>query len=635
MVKKCGLILAAAAAAAAVSGTGAFAQTQWSIAVAENEENTVLNYTVYDSRDSADVEAIASCPNDDASEYNIKGVMYQGVNYGGSPTGGIRTNITAYIEPGDKLRISFDYRSPSYEENSAYDVTPVIEVKGPDGVVSQRYEFAAAPQSDVWTSYTSAESEPVEFSEGDSVSLALMNERGFWHMKGLVIERYGETPFISGLEIGGAAEGGVLRDGAVTVSGTADGPCTLYTAFYNNGRLLSVDSRSADGSFELSAQSSGADEMKLLAWDGMEPKTEEITVRADGNGSYKPEEAVSSLKEKYSGSFLIGNIYNNYNINDAKTALILEHFNVLTGENNMKPEVTAPSKNYYNFSQADAMTDFAEENGLDVIGHTFIWHKQSAAWLTEGTADEVWDNMESFIGNVAGHFKGRVKGWDVVNEAIRDNIDQVPPSWSYYIRKDSEATGTPWFRARRDSEYIYRAFVMAHEADPDAELYYNDYNLDMPYKREAAALLVKHINDKYKQEYKTDENLVDAIGMQSHYSLETNVDDVRASIDRFREIGVKVNITELDVCINRVGDNGEGDSGAATELSASDEMKQAVKYAELMTVYKENADIIDRVTFWGLNDGDSWRSPQHPTLFDAQLKPKKAFYAVMEPENYR
>ena len=148
-----------------------------------------------------------------------------------------------------------------------YDVTPVIEVKSADGKILDRYEFAAAPQSDVWTSYTSGESKPIEFGDGVSVSLSLMNERGFWHMKDLVIERYGEekkTPFISDLEIG-EAEGGSLTDGEVNISGSTGVPCTLYTAFYNNGRLLSVQGQDADGDFELSAQSNGADTMKLLA----------------------------------------------------------------------------------------------------------------------------------------------------------------------------------------------------------------------------------------------------------------------------------------------------------------------------------------------------------------------------------
>lgn len=634
MVKMIGFVLTSATVIV-MSGTCVIAQVQWYTAVSENAGNSVLNYTVYDSSDNAMVESIASCPNDDASEWNVSGVAYAGINYSGSPTGGIRTNITEFIEPGDRLRISFDYRSPGYE-NIVYNVTPIIEVRSEDGTISGRYEFDVALQSDIWTSYSSNESEPIEFQDGDSVSLSLMNERGFWHMKDLVIERYGEEkeiPFISGLEIGGAAEGGILTDGEVSIKGSAGEPCMLYTAFYNNGKLLSVQSKNVDSNFEIRAQSSGADTMKILAWDGMTPKTGEITVNSDGNGNYRQE--AGTMKEKYKDSFLIGNIYNSYNLSDKDRDFLVEHFNVITGENNMKPESLAPERNYYTWSDADSMVNFAEKNGLEVIGHTLVWHKQTPSWLTEGTTDEVWRNMETYIKTVVGHFKGKVIGWDVVNEAIRDDIAQMPTSWSDYIRKDAESSGSPWFMALGDAEYIYKAYLFAHEADPDVELYYNDYNLDMPYKREAAALLVEHINNKYKEEYNTDENLIDAIGMQSHFSLETDVDEVRKSIDRFRKIGVKVNVTELDVCIHRVYDNGEGaDSGSYT-LTASDEMKQAVKYAELMTVYEENADIIDRVTFWGYSDAKSWRSAQYPTLFDGDLNPKKSFYAVMEPENYR
>ena len=623
----------------------------WKTAVEENAENSVFNYTVHDWYDKASVEPNTACPNDDATEYNISGVQYVGVNYGGSPTGGIRTNITKYIEPGDRLRISFDYRSPGFE-NFVYDVTPVIEVKRPDGTVSWRCELEVAPQSDVWTAYTSGESESIAFSEGDSVSLSLMNERGFWHMKGLKIERFAGEPreeepeeqFISELKIGGAVANGVLRNGTVKVSGAVAEPCSIYAALYDDGILANVSVVEAEGSFELSVKNSGADTLKLMAWDeNMKPMIEEpVTVKSDGSGNYEeepeeiPEEEPTTIKDKYEYMFLIGNIYRDAQ-NEADAELLIKHHSIITPENNMKPEWLSPGKNTYNYTSADNMIAFAEANGLDVIGHVLVWHSQSPQWLTEGTPDEVRTNMENYINTVAGHFKGKVKGWDVVNEALRDDIAEFPTEWSgEYIRKDVDENDISWYYALgNDADYIYDAFVLAHNADPDAELYYNDYNLDFPNKREAAALMVEYINDRYKAETGSDENLIDAIGMQSHYSLNTNVDNVRASIDRFREIGVRVNITELDVCINTVTDNGEGASGEITELSASDEMKQAAKYAELMTVYMENADIIDRVTFWGYNDGYSWRAPQHPTLFDKDLEPKKAFYAVMDPVNYR
>ncbi|MGN0180961.1 MAG: endo-1,4-beta-xylanase [Candidatus Ornithomonoglobus sp.] len=425
-----------------------------------------------------------------------------------------------------------------------------------------------------------------------------------------------------------------LRDGTIQISGTARKDAVLYAALYSDERLSEVKTLNASGDFNISMDCGGADTLKLFAWDeSMAPYIENLKVNSEGTGNYQTE--AQSMKEKYKNDFLIGNIYNTKNLFGADKEMLLKHFNVITAENLMKPEVIAPEKGVYNWNDADMMVDFAEANGLEVIGHTLVWHQQTPDWLTTGTQAEVYEQMRDYIHTVVGRYKGRVKGWDVVNEAVRDNISEMPTKWTTYIRKDSEVSGSKWYRALNDAEYIYNAFVYAHEADPDAELYYNDYNLDSPYKREAAALLVKHINDKYKTEYNTDENLVDAIGMQSHYHLKTDVNEVRASIARFREIGVKVNISELDVCLVEVADNGLGDTSTDITLTPSLETRQAAKYAELMSIYKANSDIIDRVTFWGYSDAASWRSAQYPLMFNGDFTPKKAYYAIMEPELYR
>lgn len=635
--KKRVLLLAVPIAAAFTVHVNA-AEKAWYTAAVENGANTVFNYTVYDDSDHAAVEPVDYCPNDDASEWNVCGVKYEGINYAGSPNGGIRTNISPYIEDGDILKVRFNYRSPSYGDGSDYSVRPIIEVKAPDGRITSRCELNSAPESETWTAYVSGESEPIHFEEGDSVSLVLMNTRGFWHMNGLTLERYGEVradSFIYDLDISGAIDGNKLSNGELNISGAVKSDAVIYTALYNNGRFMSASSREAENAFDIIADSSGADTLKLLAWDkNMTPLTDGISVNADGTGSY--ERNTDDMKSRYENSFLVGNIYNPINLAGADREILLKHFNAITPENLMKPEAVAPYEWVYNWEPVDNMLRFAEENGLAVIGHTLIWHQQTPDWLTAGAADEVQAKMERYITEVVSRYKGRVKGWDVVNEAVADNIYEMPALWSDAIRRDDSETGTPWYRALKDPEYIYNAYLIAHKADPDAELYYNDYNLDMPYKREAAALLVEHINDKYKQEYNTDENLINAIGMQSHYSLDTNADEVRKSIERFRAAGVRVNVTELDVCLNRVMDNGLGDSESTdVTLTKSLEMRQAVKYAELMSIYKENADIIDRVTFWGYNDAMSWRAVQYPLMFNADLSPKKAYYAIMEPENYR
>ena len=621
---------AAAGAAISFSACQAFA-AQWYDAVNETyTDGGVLDYTVYNYWDTSSVSIKTSCPNDDASQWDVTGVEYMGENYMGSPWGGIKANITKYVANGDKLSVRFRYRS------DGYSITPKIEVLHTNGTKDE-YVLPAAQPSGIWTDYE-AQTEEIAVGKNDSVIIAFMNERGFWHMNGLEIDRYGDElkgGFFSNMQITGIGDNYELWDGRIVVNADARENADVFGAIYSGGVLKNIVKAETGDSIRLEIRNSGGDTMKILAWDSeQKPLSEELTIKADGSGTYRKE--AETLKEQYADSFLFGTVYNPGAQLDRDKDTMLTQFNVITPENIMKPEYIAPSEGQYNWYLSDEMVNFAEANGLEVIGHTLVWHNQTPSWFTEGTAEEVENNLKTYIQTVVGRYKGRIKGWDVVNEAIRDNFSDVyPTSWSYYLRKESETSGSPWYRALRDADYIYRSFLYAHEADPDAELYYNDYNLDNPIKRECAALLVEHINNKYKQEYNTDENLVDAIGMQSHFSLTTNTDDVRASIERFRQAGVRVNITELDVTLVSVADNSQGADEGTMEFTEPLEERQAAKYAELMTIYKENADIIDRVTIWGVTDDTSWRSSLYPVLFNSDYTPKKAFNAVMDPVNYR
>ncbi len=638
------ICVAAAVFAAALTAVSAYA-AEWQTAVEETYEGMrgILNYTVYADGDPAEV-GVAGCPNNDATEWDTPGVKYEGPNYGGYAGSGIRTNITKYVKSGDKLRISFGYRSESYQD-FRFDITPIIEVAHPDGTAETKATLAIAPMSDVWTTYQSGETDPIIFGDGDSVRLVLKNERGFWHINNLKIERYGEdapveTPYLSDIKMtvnGAPVE--ALAEGEITINGKTDGSADVYAALYKDGVLMNVKKTAADGAFETSVTNNGADTMKLYAWGGMSPKTEPVTVTSDGITlpsvppveTPSPKPTPSSMKEKYENDFLIGNIYNPDNQYTDKD-ILLKHFNIITAENIMKPDYTQPAKGNFTFDNADAMMNFAAQNNLQVIGHAFVWHQQTPAWFTQGSASDVENNMKTHINTMAGRYKGKIKGWDVVNEAISDTIWSKPQAWNEYIRKTGDG-GSPWYAAMGE-DYLYKAYVYAHNADPDAELYYNDYNLDNENKREAAALLVEYINNRWKKENNTDENLIDAIGMQSHYNVNTRISNVRDSINRFRRAGVHVNITELDVCLQAVGNNGEGTSDQVA-LTTILEQKQAAKYAELMTLYQANADIIDRVTFWGYSDGRSWRGGMHPLMFNSDLTPKQAYYAIMEPELYR
>jgi len=227
---------------------------------------------------------------------------------------------------------------------------------------------------------------------------------------------------------------------------------------------------------------------------------------------------------------------------------------------------------------------------------------------------------------VLAHFKGRVFSWDVVNEAV---LSRVSPGtnindWRRQLR--TEESG--WYRAL-GADYIELAFRTARAADPDIKLYYNDYNLNNQRKAQVVANMIKELNDKYRAEGNT-RNLIDGVGMQAHYGLTVRVDDVRQSIERFIALGLEVSISELDVEIRSVG---SGSFGTRKDSPATDieQRQQALVYAQLFNLFKEYKDHIPRVTMWGMDDEMSWKSLGNPCLWDGELRPKQAFWAVAEP----
>ena len=195
--------------------------------------------------------------------------------------------------------------------------------------------------------------------------------------------------------------------------------------------------------------------------------------------------------------------------------LIRTQFNVLTPENEMKPISVQPERGRFEFDAGDKLVAFAEANDMEVIGHTLVWHNQAPRFLFEDEQgnplprDEALANMKEHITTVMTHYKGRIKGWDVVNEAIPDG--------------PGDLRDTPALRAIGD-DYILKAFEFAHEADPDAELYYNDYNIDQDYKRDRALALVKRIRDAGLR--------IDAVGIQGHYLLESpSMEEIRRGVE--------------------------------------------------------------------------------------------------------
>ncbi len=318
-----------------------------------------------------------------------------------------------------------------------------------------------------------------------------------------------------------------------------------------------------------------------------------------------------SLCDAYKDDFLLGTIYTDASRSGADNELLMKHFNVITPENLMKPENMQPTEGKFNYADADTMMSFAKENNLSVVGHTLAWHQQSGKWLGTGEREEAIEQLRSHINGVAGKYKGQILSWDVVNEAIADDIAlPADGDWTKCLRKSQ------WYTSI-GPDYIKLAFEFAKQADPDAKLYYNDYNLDVKSKAEAVAAMVKDL--------KTQGVPIDGIGMQGHYTTDTSVKAVKATLDLFSQLGVEVSITELDVSVNNADKEG---------LTEEQELKQGTVYAQLFSLFREYKNLIERVTFWGYVDNKSWRSDRFPCLFNADFSPKQAAYAVLDPEKY-
>ena len=334
----------------------------------------------------------------------------------------------------------------------------------------------------------------------------------------------------------------------------------------------------------------------------------------------------SPLKTIYKKDFLIGNVINHVYMNGEHFDLLKKHFNTVTCENEMKPENLAPAgKNgQYRWQTADSMVNKMKENGIQVHGHTLIWHSQTRAWMTNGTADEVKENMINHINIVLDHFRGKVVSWDVVNEAMADGITD-PSDWKKCLRESG------WYKAL-GPDYVELAFRTARQADPKIIFYYNDYSLNDRNKAAAVRNMVKDINDRYKAEGNK-RNLIDGIGMQGHYGLWLNVNDVRASLELFKDIGVEISITELDI-ESRPTNSREWGVNKNTVMPEEQMLQQAKLYALLFRLLMEYRDTITRVTFWGMDDKNSWKSIGNPCLFDGDLNPKPAFFAVSNPAEF-
>jgi endo-1,4-beta-xylanase len=332
------------------------------------------------------------------------------------------------------------------------------------------------------------------------------------------------------------------------------------------------------------------------------------------------------------GRFLIGAAVSPRRLDDPKLAeLVAQQFDCLTAENEFKPGSLHPQPERFNFAAADRIVEFAQRHDMKVVGHTLCWHSQTPAWMFRGSdgkplpREEALRNLKSHIAAVVGHYKGKVIGWDVVNEAISDARGE-------YLRD------TPAHRAIGD-DYIVKAFEFAHAADPGAELYYNDYANETAEKREKTVRLIRELKAKGVR--------IDAVGIQAHFRLNDAGAPERLdqAIAGYGSEGVHVMLSEMDVDV--LPRRTRGADVAVREQSGADPYRsglprevadaQAGFYGRVFRVVLKHPGVVTRVTFWGTHDGASWLNfypvafrTNHPLLWDRALKPKPALGAVLD-----
>lgn len=346
-------------------------------------------------------------------------------------------------------------------------------------------------------------------------------------------------------------------------------------------------------------------------------------------GSAYAQEQSSSLKDTYSNYFSIGTALSATQIEGKEPGtldLVKQQFNAVTAENVMKWEIIEPVEGQFNFAAADAMIEFAEANNIKVIGHVLLWHEQTPAWVFQDAKGQpaskelVLSRLKNHINAVMGRYKGRIHGWDAVNEALNE---------------DGTLRQSNWYKALGE-DYIATVFEIAHKADPKAELYYNDFNLFKPEKRAGVLKLVAALKAKSVP--------IHGIGEQGHYSLDyPELQQVEDSIVAFKNTGLNLVITELDISVlpfpepEKIGADISLNMQLKQEFNPyadglPDTVSQQLtnKYLQLFELFLRHSDAIERVTLWGVNDNQSWRNnwpmkgrTDYPLLFDRKNQPKE------------
>jgi endo-1,4-beta-xylanase len=354
-----------------------------------------------------------------------------------------------------------------------------------------------------------------------------------------------------------------------------------------------------------------------------------------------PGNDATQLYKKYEDYFVIGAAVDSGSYQDGHAAVWKEHFNGAVAENEMKWTSLQATEGSFNFTQAKAMVNAARSSNMLVRGHVLVWFDQTPDWVFQGSKEQVLTRMRTHITRVMQEFKGSVYAWDVVNEAVvpfdasNQDVGEDLAALDHWGYRDSE-----WYQITGE-DFIFEAFKAARAADPDAKLFYNDFWNYLDGKREFILSFVSRLKEA---------GLIDGIGLQCHLNISaaqestTNqtawqtVENLEKEIHEYAALGLDVHITELDISIY-TRDYPSSDQSrwfTGNELSPELEDALAARYKEFFAMFRRNADKISNVTFWGIADDNTWLSeftsgrPDHPLLFDRQLRPKKAFDAITD-----
>ena len=350
-----------------------------------------------------------------------------------------------------------------------------------------------------------------------------------------------------------------------------------------------------------------------------------VVLVACNNTNNARSQAVDStrgLKEYYRDFFPIGVSVSPQSLRSDESALIANHFNSITAENVMKMGLLQPMENAYHWKDADSIVAFARKNKMKVRGHTLVWHRQTPSWLfTHANGDTVSKDilmrrLKDHITTVVSRYKNDIYAWDVVNEAISDDKD-------IFFRQ------SPLFRICGE-EFIAKAFEWAHAADPDAILFYNDYNETDPVKRKKIISLIRKLRAAGVP--------VHAVGLQGHWNIyEPTKEQLAETLEEFASLRLPIQVTELDISIYPKEHSPEMKTARDfdTSFNSKTEKLQVTQYKMVFDLLGKYRQHVTGVTFWNVSDKQSWldnfpikNRKDYPLLFDRKLKPKKAYWEV-------